>query len=501
VIFPDEWVWWRRGSAFVPLSCSSFDAIGLPQFPYPTLYGYVTGALTALATALGAMHPPTQVLLPDLAVVGIARGVAAAAGVASAVATAVLGARLSSRAVGLAAAALLAVAPLDAWQVHYASVDPLLSLLSVAVCLPCLAWLRRGGWRPAFAAGALAGLAFATKYTGVLALAPVGYAVLERAWQERSLRTALQGLVAAGAGFALAFAAACPPCVYDAPAMLGAMRWVNYVVWSTDTFPGARLAPSVGWYARPYLYQLVAALPYGLGWPLYALALAGVGLALWRRDAADRLLLAALLPGFLVIGAAPLAFARYLLPLFPALALLAARAALALRWPRARVALLGATWLYSFLLSFSQIAGFSLDQQREVAGWIASRARDVRTPPRVAIPVEMIGYDALAPFLEARGLEVVRVRQGRWWWKGPDYFVLPERLAALYLRSDPESAIAQEVLRLRAGETGYRAVASFPDRYPQRTLYAWLDPGLHPALGAYGYTVYQREREPRIRRP
>ena len=27
------------------------------------------------------------------------------------------------------------------------------------------------------------------------------------------------------------------------------------------------LAPAVGWYARPYLYQFVASLPFALGWP------------------------------------------------------------------------------------------------------------------------------------------------------------------------------------------------------------------------------------------
>ena len=57
--YPDEWVWWRRAAAFVPLSCASFEPIGWPTYPYPTFYGYVVGALTALGTALGWMQAPS----------------------------------------------------------------------------------------------------------------------------------------------------------------------------------------------------------------------------------------------------------------------------------------------------------------------------------------------------------------------------------------------------------------------------------------------------------
>jgi 4-amino-4-deoxy-L-arabinose transferase-like glycosyltransferase len=492
VYFPDEWVWWRRGAAFVPLSCDSFEAIGLPMYPYPTLYGYAVGAVTALATAAGAMDPPSQPPAhPDLEVIALARALAAAASVAAVALTGWLGARLYRWPVGLCAAALLAVTPLDAWQVHYASVDPLLALLGVAVLLPSHAYLERGGLLAAAGAGALAGLALAAKFTGGLAVAPVAFALLARAWRERSFAGLLRDGTVAVAGFAGALALACPPCVLEADRFLRAFNWVNHVVWSTDTFPGARLAPSVGWYAKPYLYQLVAALPWSLGWPLYALALGGVGFALRRRTAADALVLAALVPYFLVVCAAPLAFARYLLPLVPGLLLLGARALCALPAPRLRAAAFAVCWLYSAALSFSQISGFSLEQQREVARWIAERSRGAGPSARVVVPESMSGYDALLPFLHAQGLRPLKGREGEWWGRRAEFLVLPERLAALHLRGDPDGVLAQDVLRLRAGATPYREVARWPDRYPQRALYAWLDPGLHPALGAYGYTVYR----------
>src|SRR5439155_1333903 len=81
---------------------------------------------------------------------------------------------------------------------------------------------------------------------------------------------------------------------------------------------------------------LGAGLPFGLGWPLAVVALAGVVVALRRHELADRIVLAALLPYFLVIGSSRVTFSRYLLPLFPGLLLLAARALCDLpRAPRA----------------------------------------------------------------------------------------------------------------------------------------------------------------------
>src|SRR5207247_985599 len=72
--FPDELIFSGRAAAFVPLSWASFD---LHDFLYPTLYGYLAGAATAIAHALGVLpapgrYPPGAILM--------ARIVSAAAG-------------------------------------------------------------------------------------------------------------------------------------------------------------------------------------------------------------------------------------------------------------------------------------------------------------------------------------------------------------------------------------------------------------------------------------
>jgi len=162
-------------------------------------------------------------------------------------------------------------------------------------------------------------------------------------------------------------------------------------------FQNNYLVPSLGWYGRPYLYQLVAGLPFGLGWPLAVVALAGVVVALRRHELADRIVLAALLPYFLVIGSSRVTFSRYLLPLFPGLLLLAARALCDL--PRApRAALLATVLAYSLVLATSQVARFSTRQQREIARWIAGlRPPGSAERLRVAVPPAGTGAAHLPP--------------------------------------------------------------------------------------------------------
>jgi len=76
----------------------------------------------------------------------------------------------------------------------------------------------------------------------------------------------------------------------------------------------------VGW------VRLIVALWYGLDPGLFVLAVVGVLYAAWRRTLADWILLAFLLPYYLVIGTGHSVFYRYADPLIPPLCLLAGRA-------------------------------------------------------------------------------------------------------------------------------------------------------------------------------
>jgi hypothetical protein len=348
-----------------------------------------------------------------------------------------------------------------------------------------------------------AGLAAATKYNGVAMLAPVGWAIVERRVRRTEPRVSVLALGSCAlAGFVGAVVVACPPCVLEADRTLAAMRYLyslsvaaGYAGWGNSF-----IAPTVGWWGRPYLYQLVASLPYALGWPLYALALGGVGVALWQRELPDRLLLSALLPYGYVIGGSYLGFPRYLLPLFPCLAILAARALVRLvRSPIAQGMIFVGVWTYSLALTASQVARFSNDQQRGVAQWIATSLAADTSPERVRVgvppPMGLQDFYRLARPLTQAGLVYLPVRQDAWLAERPEFFVLPEWFEIAIHRDFPRTYLAAQLDRLQSGAAGYRAVARWRSWYLQRELYTRLDPAFAGDLwqGSLGFTVYRRE--------
>jgi len=254
------------------------------------------------------------------------------------------------------------------------------------------------------------------------------------------------------------------------------------------------LTPSLGWYGKPYFYQLFASLPYALGWPLYALALAGIVVAARRRELADRIVLSAILPYFAFMGSQQVVFPRYLLPLFPGLIVLAGRALLAAdRWHRVRGALFATVWIYSMVLTATQVARFSRGQQAAVAQRIAQRNLG---KVRVAVPDFPLDYFALArPFAQAK-LVQVPVTDGHWFDQRAEFFVLPEWYAIAIRRDRPDGPAARDLQRLESGRAGYRFVARWRSSYLQRDLYTHLDPAFAGDLwqGEIGFDVYAESR-------
>src|SRR5262245_56817350 len=447
--FPDEQLLWGVSAArFVPLT---WDSFGVEELPYPTLYGYLAGLATALAHSLGLLQtaPPSQ-----LEGVWIARLVSPAAGVGTSLAVGALAWRAYGPRVGIAAAALWAAFPLEVVQVHYASVDVVLALACSLALLASLELARSGRELHAALAGAEAGLSFAAKYTGVVMLAPLGWALAEATRRDRSTRRLLQRGAAALAGCAAAVLLACPPCVLHPDLLMGSLQLLHFIESHAFTsIPNAHLTPSLGWYGQPWLYQLVASLPYSLGWPVYLLALLGLAVAVRRRELADRVLLAGVLPAFLVIGSATVSYPRYLLPLGAGLLTLAARAgAGAMGLPRLRAAALAASFAYSVLLAVSQVARTSYDQQVEVARWLASRlARDAATD--VGVPEFAQVYYRLCEPLGEAGFRCVAIPNDGWLNASTPVIVIPHWYEIAMRRDDPGGAAALALAKLAAQET------------------------------------------------
>ncbi|MEW6270145.1 MAG: glycosyltransferase family 39 protein [Thermodesulfobacteriota bacterium] len=499
--FTDELQMWPSYlNAFVPLRPESFLRADTPgAMVYPAFYGFLSGTAVAAAHALGLMSAPQADVFSALF---MARIVSATASTLNVLAVGALGWRSYSPQVGVLAAAFMAVVPLDAMQTHYASPDPLLELcITLALLASCALARARGdaATLPALLAGIASGLAFGAKYTGLVAMGACFWAMLELAYRERSARPLLRVAPAALVGFVAAVALACPPCVLQSDLMLRAMGFVSGASSLQHLlFWKVHLLPSLGWYGRPYVYQLVAGFPFSFGWPLYVAALAGIVCALRRRTVADRILLLTAAAYYLSIGTSfVLEAQRYYLPLFPVLTVLAARALIDLPWQVLRVAIAAAILAYTAALTFSQVARFSYDQQHAVAAWIRSElAHDRTTPVRVGYPRGVDPYFNLRQPIIWAGLQPMPLPVKEWLDGEADAFVMPEWLAIRIRRDGREPDAERALERLESGEAGWVPAARWRSGYLQDGLYTALDPIFAADLtqGEIGFTVYVRRR-------
>jgi 4-amino-4-deoxy-L-arabinose transferase-like glycosyltransferase len=492
--FFDETVWAVRLRPFDQLSWKSFDTTGLG---YPTLYQFVGGlGMRALGRSLHGAEA-----------IGYMRTLAAIASVLAVLVTARLGTVMYGVRVGVTSAAFLAVAPLDAMQVHYASVEPFLVLGTTLTMLASWRLARRGTLGDCAAAGIAVGLTTAAKYPGIAFVAPVLWAIVERWWEERRLDTTLRRAAVVVVALVVSFAVACPPCIIHADVVLEKL-YLHRQMAAFAGFDAACLAPRLGWWQRPWIYEIVASLPYGLGLPLAIVGMIGIAAALRRRTAADRLLLATVVPYFAYMGASSVIFPRYMLPLFPGLAIAAAAVLAHSARRRTATIVAGLIVAYGFALTVSQLRRFSWDQQVAVAEWLGDRVAAIAPKDReVAIPggIESDPYFNLRTPLLAKGFRVQIDRERAWAMKRPAFFALPEWQSMAVDRDRRDSLKEMRMAQIQNGQAGYRPVLRVPiPDYLQRVWDERWDPTLAIELwqGSIGWTVYARNDVlPEVRTP
>jgi len=247
----------------------------------------------------------------------LSRGLAAVLCLAGVAAVYFVGRELWNRRTGLVAAAILCFAFLPVAFSRIAVTD-VGTLAPVALALLCSIRIHeRGGWRWCAAAGASAGLAIGFKYTAGLALLAPALAIalpLAREHHRAALRAAALGAFAAGAAALIAFLVFNPYFFLDLKTALHQLRGQAELAGEQDKF-GQENDTGV-------LYYLDS-LTWGLGWAA-ALAAAAGAVLLARRDR-FRLALLLVFPValFLYLSVQSRFFGRWLLPVYPALALLA----------------------------------------------------------------------------------------------------------------------------------------------------------------------------------
>jgi hypothetical protein len=363
------------------------------NFLYPTLYFYVLFVWEGLAFVVARVAGVTaslaafeQSYFVDPSFIFLAgRTLTALLGVATVAATAAFGRRLDGRAAGLAAAGLLAVAPLAVRDAHYVKHDVPVTVLIVLVHVVLARALlgspdaaeRKGPW---LLAGALAGLAMSTHYYAICLAVPLGLSAVTTTRPGDPLHARLARLAWAAGACALAFAVASPFLfVEPATALRDILANRQIVVDRLTARTGAfgALPFYVGWLGHNAMGRLAA-----------ATAAAGLGMIVrsgWRRA----LLVLAFPVAFLLLIANTVPASRYLVPLLPFGALLGG--ALIGRgierrgaWRVAAVTLLAASTVEAGWASASIDAFFRQTDTRSLAAaWF-----EQRMPPGTSVLVQ-----------------------------------------------------------------------------------------------------------------
>lgn len=336
-------------------------------FDYPGFYIYVQALAAAVRFLAGAMggtwQSLDQVATTDFYLTG--RAVTGLFGLATVAVVWRVGRRLD-RLAGLAAALLLAVQPLHVRESQFVLTDVPMTFFVAVALLASVRAVERGTRVAWLVAGAAVGLAAGTKYTGGVAIVMplVAVVLAPAAWRERARQA---GAVVAGA--AAAFLIAAPYTVLDPPGFLNgfaALAAAHAHGPVPDTPP---------WWI--YLRHL----QINLGWAGLVLALGSVVVsaprAISTSSAVTRVIWAAsavvVLAFYVVVSRQTLVFARYLLPLLPALFVVAGGAA-AMVWRR----LASGTWLgwpVRAAIGAALVAVLAGPPALRAHGWVSERAR------------------------------------------------------------------------------------------------------------------------------
>ncbi len=349
-------------------------------YEYPGLFFYVLTPALAMIKTAGPPGPGAY---------AVARGVVAAFGVLNVLLLYWWGRRVAGPRAARAAAALLALSPVDVQTSHMVRADIVLAtfvLLGLA-SLGAIGDSVRGDIKTGFAVGAAA----AVKFTGVL-LAP---AYLIRRLLVPGPRA--QGTALAAAAAAAAFGLLSPFALFHGRAFVeGATTQVTY---HYQHRPGGPAAP------LDMLVSYAAVWPKALGWPAAALALAGLVAVRreWRTWVPFVVLPAATL---VVFATQEYRFDRHLVPSLGSVALLAGVSidSVARRRAFAGAALFLAAASFPAVASVAYLRSISQPGTKDVAlDWI-----EANVPPGARILTTIGGFG-----LDRRRYEVMSLRRLR----------------------------------------------------------------------------------------
>jgi len=320
-----------------------FDPETSPLNPHFFAYGSLPLYLLRLVAHLLSLLAPLSRLLtpwPSLAealttfgrssdydyLTILGRVLAALAGTANIYLTYLVGKRAYSQRVGLLAATFSTFTVFQIQVSHFFTVDIFLNLFVLLVLYFALGLAQGGGRREAALLGASFGWALATKVSAAPLVVVLFCAFAIRYWPGKGegwrevVSLALLTLLCT----ALAFFFAQPYAILDLDSFLARVVAEGGMVRGIRDYPYTRQYAGT----TPFLYQITQTILWAMGRPLGVLAWCGFLFALWRglrhRQPSEILLLAWVVPYFLITGSFYVKFLRYMLPLFPFFYIMAA---------------------------------------------------------------------------------------------------------------------------------------------------------------------------------
>ncbi len=375
---------------------------------------------------------------------------------------------------------------------HFATGESLLVLLCAWALWRCSRVAERGWWRDYALAGLATGLACSTKYTPWVLALP--FLVSHFAG-----RGAARGI--SGTGIAqMALTMACTIGGFIATSPYAVLSWPVFrealiFTWLTGAPSGSLAHVERSWI--PYIGIIANA----LGWPLFALALAGMGLGCWRlvrRGTSPRIwsLYAIHLTWILVFygfyGITPHRALRFIIPIGPSLALLAAVAGVA--WIRAAsrparraaaIALTAVVGFYSTAYAARTTHMIAADTRYAAGRWL----QNLSLPSGMS--VDYFSIEAYLPFVDRPSFQLrfvpfvlrTEYRGGDFWKEMYPYLDNPANGVIVdadffyprYLHPDWQARWPERIQVYRMLLTGegsrYRTVARFTSHGPW-----WFDP-------------------------
>ncbi|MDH7481790.1 MAG: glycosyltransferase family 39 protein [Armatimonadota bacterium] len=261
---------------------------------------------------------------PELIVRGYAqmylagRVVALLMGVATVLLVYYVGRRMYGRRTGLIAAVFMAILPIHVMHSHFLAVDvPATFFVTCSLLFASRIPEEKSRTRYYLLSGLFAGFSAATKYNaGLVVLAPIVAHLSKGGSFFRRLMSL--NLLLVIIGLAAGFLIGCPGAVLNSESFL---RGFLYEAHHVQTGHGLLFAET----GSGFIYHLIHSLLPGMGLPIMVLALAGVIYAIRKWTPQDAMLIAFLVPYYVLIGVAQVRFARYTMPILPPLVLLGAR--------------------------------------------------------------------------------------------------------------------------------------------------------------------------------